>query len=309
VITILSSPKPFVGNDKTNQYKAINSWKKIDNAEIFLFGDEEGIDEAGRELNVRVFKNIIKSKSGMPLFSSIISLANVAGSNLIQMYINCDIIINDTIISALRAITLNKFLLVGERIDLGEGINVDLSTVDYKKKLLQLYREKKIDFHGPTGVDYFIFQKGLWESLPEIIIGRGGYDSALIAHCKREEIPLIDGTGIIIALHQFHNYNHIKGGLKTVFYGEDAMINNRAQGGKYGGNWVSDSDFYIDKDRLKVWKCRGDVLRFVELYFRYNLNFNFGAFIIRVLRRMIKMGPLIPPNVNYRILNSLNADE
>ena len=309
MITILSSPKPFRGNDKINQYNAISSWKKINNAEIILYGDEEGIDEAGDELHVKIFKDVKKSSYGIPLFNSIILHADKTGRYDIQMYINCDIILNDTIFLALNSISFNRFLLIGERMDLSEGYGIDTFHSDYRQEILKLIYDNRISFHGPHGIDYFIFRKGIWDSLPDIIVGRGGYDSALIAHCLRNKIPIIDGTGTIIALHQYHNYNHVKGDFKTVFYGEDAIINNKAQGGKYAGNWISDSDYYIDNNKLIRWKCRGEKLRSLELFLRHNLNFKTGAFLVRIIRRIIIMGPLLPPKVNSRILNSLKKDK
>ena len=60
MITFLTSPKPFIGIDKENQYTAIKNWKLIaDNVEIILYGNSEGIENAANELNVKIVKNII----------------------------------------------------------------------------------------------------------------------------------------------------------------------------------------------------------------------------------------------------------
>ncbi len=306
MLTILTSPKPFVGIDKTNQYRAINSWKKIKNVEIFLYGDEFGIENASNDLNVQVVKNVDLSDEGMPYFNSIIHHANNVGKYNIQMYINCDILMNSTILLALELIKFNKFLLIGERIDLDEGVYIDINKNGYKNELVNNYNKSKVKFHGPTGIDYFIFTKGIWESLPKIIVGRGGYDSALLAHCKRNLIPVIDGTETIIALHQFHNYSHVTGGKKTVFFGSDAKVNNKAQGSKYSGNWVSDSDYAIKNNELVSWVCRGNKLRAFELYIRFNLNFEFGALFIRMLNKLFNGKHSIPPSLNGTIIDKLN---
>ena len=60
MITFLTSPKPFIGIDKENQYRAIKNWKLIaDNVEIILYGNSEGIENAANELNVKISYDIV----------------------------------------------------------------------------------------------------------------------------------------------------------------------------------------------------------------------------------------------------------
>lgn len=309
MITILSSPKPFKGFDKVNQYNAINNWKKIKDVEIILYGDEEGIDEAASKFNIKIVREVESSRQGIPLFNSIIAHAEKHSIYNNLMYINCDILINETLLQSLNLIKLNKFLLVGERLDLDKDVKIDLYKKNYKKEIYENIQKNKIYLHGPTGIDYFVFPKGIWDGLPRVVIGRGGYDSSLLAHCKRNKIPIVDGTGLIIALHQFHNYSHIEGGKNKVFYGEDAMINNNSQGGKYSSNFISDAEFYIENNKLIHYKCRGEKLRAVELSLRFNFNMSYCAFFIKIIRKIIKFGPLLPPTVNDRILNDLKNSE
>ena len=72
MLTFLSSPKPFKGKDKENQYRAITNWlSAADGAEVILYGDSAGIEEAGRELNVKVIKDVESSSLGVPYFGAI----------------------------------------------------------------------------------------------------------------------------------------------------------------------------------------------------------------------------------------------
>jgi hypothetical protein len=69
MITFLSSPKPFRGVDKDNQYRAIRSWLAADgDAEVILYGDSLGIEEAGEVLGTRVQKQVDCAPSGIPFF-------------------------------------------------------------------------------------------------------------------------------------------------------------------------------------------------------------------------------------------------
>jgi len=309
MITILSSPKPFKGNDKLNQYRAIESWKNVPNSEIMLFGNSEGINQAGNDLNVKVVNNIKQTDEGLPYFNSIIDYANRYGLFGIQMYINCDIVI-DNIETALQFITFKKFLLIGERLDLSKDIFIDIIDKGYKKKLINKLDNNQVKMHGPTGIDYFIFPKGIWDTLPEIIVGRGAYDSALLAHCKRNGIPLIDASLVIIALHQFHDYNHVKKGKNEVFYGNNAKENKKAAGGIFSSNWISDSDYILNNDGLHYWPFRGQKLRNLEITFRHNYQLKYLAIIIRMMRKLFNKGnPLSPPLLNKKkFINALKRN-
>lgn len=57
MITFLASPKPFKGIAKEQQYRAIRSWlAAAKDVEVILYGDSDGIDEAGLDLGVQVVK-------------------------------------------------------------------------------------------------------------------------------------------------------------------------------------------------------------------------------------------------------------
>ena len=128
MITFLSSPKPFKGVDRENQYKAINNWKTLSkDVEIILFGDSEGIDEAGQDLGTIVVKDIPVSSNGIPYFESISSYARDLGRFDIQIYLNCDILLGN-IFDVLSLVKFENFLIIGQRIDLNEGVDIDFDS-------------------------------------------------------------------------------------------------------------------------------------------------------------------------------------
>lgn len=54
MITFFSTPKPFRGHIGVIQRNAIRSWKLAHpDAEVILFGDEEGASETARDLGAR----------------------------------------------------------------------------------------------------------------------------------------------------------------------------------------------------------------------------------------------------------------
>lgn len=84
--------------------------------------------------------------------------------------------------------------------------------------------------HRPSGMDYFIFRRGMFHDLPKTIMGRAYCDSALVAYCLRRGVPVIDASYALCVEHQFHDYGHVAGGRRTVCLGDDAMANKRNNG-------------------------------------------------------------------------------
>lgn len=286
MITFLASPKPFKGIAKEHQYRAIRSWLSTGtDVEVILYGDSEGIDEAGSDLGVQVIKQIECTSSGIPFFGSIVAHAEIYGKNDLQVYLNCDILLSG-VMPALRLIEFPQFLLIGQRINLGDAVFVDLDMSDCMAQLVKVVREGKAILDTPSATDYFCFRRGMWRDIPRIIIGRGGYDQALLAYCMRHRIPIIDGTFRVIALHQFHDYNHIEGGNKVVFSGTDAEHNYReGRAGKHSRAQVSDAGYVINGVQLKPRPCRGDWVRQLELKLRHEKGLHKTALALRLIWR------------------------
>ena len=289
MITFLASPKPFNGIAKENQYRAIQSWLNTgENVEVILYGDSDGIEEAGRELGVRVVKQISCAPSGIPYFGSIVAHAADNGKYDLQIYLNCDILLAG-ISQALSKIEFPMYLLIGQRIDLANDFFIDLREKGWKQQLTHLVKDGNATLHAPTGIDYFAFRRGMWLDVPSIIIGRGGYDQALLAYCMKMRIPIVDGTFIVTALHQFHDYNHLQGGEEVVMRGADASNNISIARIKRSSPVVSDADYVLKKYQVQAWPCRGDWLRHLELIMRYNRGWIKVALVLRFIWRGLNM--------------------
>jgi hypothetical protein len=285
MITFLSSPKPFRGVDKDNQYRAIRSWLAASgDAEVILYGDSPGIDEAGDALGVRVQKQIGSATSGIPYFGAIVEHAAECGKHDLQVYLNCDILLNG-FPAAMARIQFDQFLLIGQRIDLGEDVFVDVAQGDWLERLKTLVADGKAELHSPTGMDYFGFRRGMWKDLPSIIIGRGGYDNALIAYCMRNRTPVVDGSFAVAALHQFHEYQHMQGGERAVMRGPEAMQNIVQAGGAWGATMASDCEYVVKDTGIERRPCRGDRLRSLELNVRYATGWPSVAKLLRLVWR------------------------
>jgi len=288
MITFLASPKPFNGIAKEHQYRAIQSWQAAGvDVEVILYGDSDGIAEAGVDLGVKVVKQIDCSPSGIPYFGSIINHAAIYGKHDLQVYLNCDILMSG-IHSAMIKINFSQFLMVGQLIDLGENQFIDVTQTDWESSLKKLFDENVLSLRTPRAIDYFGFRRGLFKNIAPIVIGRAGYDNAVLAYCLHHNIPIVDATLAVTALHQFHDYGHVQGGKQTVWSGQDAL-NNVYHAGKHSLPSISDSSYVLRNSVVLPWKCRKDRLRRMELIIRYRLGYPTLSLAVRLVWKILQV--------------------
>lgn len=226
MITFLSSPKPFTGINAENQINAIKSWKRsIKGAQVILYGKAEGLRDVAQDLGVSINQDVKCNEYGTPLFDDIVAHAQRTSSHDRFVYINCDVIVDSSLTSALTSIDLDKFLMVGQRIDLDPNVKVDRDIDDLGVFVNDLASKGLARLHAARGSDYFGFSRGLWNPAPSVAIGRGGYDNVLIVDCLKRNIPVVNATLSVIVCHQFHDYSHIRGGRDEVFFGPEAKKN------------------------------------------------------------------------------------
>ncbi len=231
-ITIFTAPKSFTDpHINIIQRNAIQSWKDLGpRAEVLLVGEEEGMNEAAADLDVRQLPDVERNETGTPLVSSIFSLAREAASHEILIYLNADIMLLPDCLSVVDEIfeLKKEFLLVGRRWDL------DISSeIDYSINWLTDIEEKLNKFGGrcsETAMDYFIFPRHLFVDIPSFAIGRAGWDNWMIYHAVQQSWPVIDITPVHKVIHQKHDYRHLPGG-KAHFDLEESYQNVSLAGG------------------------------------------------------------------------------
>jgi hypothetical protein len=160
--------------------------------------------------------------------------------------------------------------------------------------------------HNPAGQDYFVFRRGTWQDLAPLIVGRGGYDNALVAYCLRRRIPIIDATWSIHVVHQWHDYSHVRGANET-FCGSDALANARLHDIEHSNPDIEDANWrLIDK---QVFLCGGSpsLLRRIEVFIRYTWGMKHLSYICRGITRIALLcGALKPRELD---LDSIVRDE
>lgn len=290
MITILCSPKPFVNEAAWNQLNALRSWRAIHpDVEIIIFGAPPGTAEVAEEVNAKLVPEIECSSSGAPSFNAMTSYAAQHGRHDLQVYVNCDIIMNGTIYSALTAAheRFEKFLLVGERLDLANTTCIDVRENNWVARLEPLAESGQLTSHGPTGADYFGFVRGMWNGLPPVFMGRAMCDQSLLHYSFMRKLPVIDATLAILALHQHHDYRHIPGGRAEVFTGADFVLMSNAHKLHHSLPTVVDANWRFGCNSCIEPNHRpGYFLRKVEMYLRYHSRIELAAMFVRLLQRL-----------------------
>ena len=231
MISILFSPKPFVGNDAINQRNALASWRRIaGDVELICYGDGEGVAEACAEFGARHVKDVPLSETAAPMFDWIAQHAEHEAKYDLQMFINADIFLLPGFAEALARIPFDEFLAVSDRLNVPEGFLGLSSLEDEGERILKAIDAGEAEMNGGQGSDFFIFRRGFWKGLPSIAAGRAMYDNVLMAYCICRRVALIDATPGILVLHPKHNYKHVSGGRAAVYGGVDVAKNRQMLG-------------------------------------------------------------------------------
>jgi len=231
MLTLFATPKAFQGHIGVIQRNAITSWTRlVPRPEILLFGTEPGTRELAAELGVRHIPQVECNEHGTPLLSSLFRLAQEVGQGNRFAYVNADIILFDDFVAAVSQVPFEQFLLAGQRSNLEVTEPIPFET-DWQTGL----RDRALhqgQLEGPQAIDYFVFPRGIFLDIPPFAIGRLCWDNWILYKTLQLNLPLIDATAAVLALHQNHDYNHHPQGKAGVFAGTEAQQNLQLLGGR-----------------------------------------------------------------------------
>jgi hypothetical protein len=232
MLTIFSIPKAFKGHIGFIQRNAIQSWTLLQpRPEVLLFGKDEGTAEVARELGIRHIPEVATNEFGTPLLDDLFRKAEAeAGSNVL-CYVNADIILMSDFLRAVELVQkqVPKSLMVSKRINLDVPEQLEFQQ-GWEEAL-----KARAESHGAeehySGIDVFVFPRGMYPTVPEFAIGRLWFDHWLIKAVRLQKLPVIDASWIAPLLHQRHDYNHVAGGAEQVWRGKEAERNFQLYGG------------------------------------------------------------------------------
>jgi hypothetical protein len=233
MITLFAIPKPMKGEFLRLQENAILSWLRLGfGVEILLFGGEEGVEKFARRTGIEHHREVARTEEGTPRVDDLFRQAESLATQPLIGYINADIILGHDFPSAVRALAeiRKPFLAVGKRWDLDFEGTIDFSNPAWEDTLRRQVSERGT-LHPPSGIDYFIYRRGLWGEIPPFAVGRTMWDNWLIWRARKRGAMVVDATDSIWAVHQNHGYNHHPQGSTGVWKGPEAERNERLAGG------------------------------------------------------------------------------
>lgn len=256
MITIITAPKPFT-NPHINviQRNAIHSWSKLPGVEILLMGNEEGMAEAAAEFGARQVLDVPSSDKGLPLINGMFDTARAVSDNPLLAYVNADIILLPDFVQAAEntAAQVDEFLIVGQRWNLDVTELIDFSE-GYEQRLREGVAQSG-EKYTLKASDYFIFPRTLFTAVPDLLVGRSGWDNWMMYYGTSQPWPAVDATADILCIHQNHDYAHLPEG-RSHFGIDESQVNIRLAGGRRYLYEMIDVNKRLEDGRLRPQKYR-----------------------------------------------------
>jgi hypothetical protein len=254
MLTIFALPKPFKGHFGIIQRNAISQWARLrPRPEILLFGDEEGTPAIAQEFGLRHIPEVKRNQYGTPLLSDLFEKAHVLASNNILCYVNADIMLLSGFVEAVQRVAsgCDRYLMVGRRTNVDLDEPVIYESAHLEPRLLELV-SREGELAGPAWIDYFVFPRGPFSTIPAFAIGRPRWDNWMLWKTRKLSAALVDATEVVLAVHQNHDYSHHPQGLMGVLEGEEGHQNRRLAG--HGYCTIEDATHKLTAEGIKSYR-------------------------------------------------------
>jgi hypothetical protein len=150
----------------------------------------------------------------VPYVNSLFAEAEKRAQTRVIAYVNADTILLSNLLPAVERadIAFTEFLMCGQRWDVHlnklMAFNHPLSS-----EFLYTLIHQEGELHSPSGKDWFAWKPPLRLDIPDLVIGRAGWDNWILDRCGKVGIPVINATSVVTAIHPYHDYSHLAGGL------------------------------------------------------------------------------------------------
>lgn len=233
-LVVFTCPKPFSdAHIAVIQLNALRSWSLLaPRPRVLLIGGGKGSEGVADEPGLEVVEGVERNAYGTPLVCSLFKKAwERSCDGDILVYVNADIILMQDFMEAVGLCCELKrpFVMVGRRWDLDVDEELDFSD-GWADRLREEVKARGV-LHAPSGLDYFVFRRGLWGEIPPFALGRFSWDNWLLAEAGRLGAMRIDASNAVMAVHQNHGYTTV--GFcdsATMEQSEEAARNRRLAG-------------------------------------------------------------------------------
>lgn len=209
MLTIFTTPKPFLGAIRQIQINAIRSWTLLKpQCQVVLIGEEEGADEVAQQLDVCYVPEVRRNEHGTPFVNSMFDIAREVSTQPYLAFLNADTILMDDLVEAVERLSTmiprRDFLLVGSKWDI-EQFDADM----FRRPRWQGELRDHVRQHCRRydAFEYFVYPRELPWNMPPILM-RPCIDNWLIYRARVLKIPVVDGSAVIDTVHQRHDHLH-----------------------------------------------------------------------------------------------------
>jgi hypothetical protein len=259
LVSVFSAPKPFDNpHIAVIQNNAINSWVHLGSeVDVLLIGEENGLIEAAKKIGARLINAVTRNSNGTPLVNSIFQLARDNTASPLLAYVNADILLTPDFIDMAKSVLkqADKFLIVGQRwdLDLTESLDFSGTWISHLETMIR----SNAHLHPTGGSDYFIYPRGCYPEIPDLAVGRAGWDNWMIYEARRRGWWVVDASPTYKVVHQQHDYSHLPGG-KPHYHLPESDENVRLAGGRHAIYTLGDANRLLQNGRLRkpplTWK-------------------------------------------------------
>lgn len=255
MITIFSTPRPFIGHHDIAQRNAIQSWLLLrPPCEIILINDEKNTTKkVAEEFGVKCLSDIKQNEYGTLLLNDVFSRVLKESKNDIIAHVNTDIILTKNFTEGINKINIRPFYMAGRRWDLDVHEPINFNDNLWEQKLKEKIK-KNGTLHSRFGTDYWVFPREFKFDLPAFTVGRPAADTWLIYNARVSRVPVIDGTNFITIVHQNHPLLHYEDPIYLI----EKKRNQRLYCGKKykeeGGNFyctIEDANYLLTKNGIE----------------------------------------------------------
>jgi hypothetical protein len=210
MLTLFTTCKPFVGIAAIRQMNAIESWRQLSDAEIFIF-DVRDVPSLTSpmpflEMGIRCFA-FREYKYDLPYVNLMFREAQEFASYDLLVYANADLILLPDLADAVGRVAarFDRFLAVGRRWDVELDHPLDFDDPAWEDKLRN-YVQGRGELHSVSGKDWMAWRRPLGLDIPPFVVGRPCWDNKVVDMALKAGVPVVDATRCVTAVHPEHGY-------------------------------------------------------------------------------------------------------
>ena len=221
MLTIFTVPREFAGDFAAIQRTALESWLALRPApEVILLGDDGGTAEAAREHGLEHVPGIARNELGTPLLDDVFEQARRLATNKLLCFLNADIVLLEDFSAAVARVAVlpEPFLMIGEC----RNLDPALAAAELRSGRLAEVARARGRSRGAKAIDYFVFSRDLYGSVPPFVLGRTRYDNWLVWRARDLGATVVDATPVVTAVHQDHHYAFVPGKPREAAWVQDS---------------------------------------------------------------------------------------